>query len=271
MNTRQNLHTHTVYCDGKNTPEELVQAAMAKGHGSIGFSGHSHMFYSDYAGITQEKNDDYVREIRRLQKEYEGRFDIFLGLEVDMYSKIQPELYQYLIGSVHFLKIGEEYVGFDGRADKVRNVIDTWFGGDGEAFMREYFLQLAQLPQHGTFDIIGHFDLISKHVETTPLVAYDSDAYVKAGAAAAEALAPHIPLFEVNTGAMARGYRSMPYPSARLIKILRELGFGVIITSDCHQADKLNCGYELSRQLLAQCGYKERFILTKTGFIPVAL
>ena len=27
----QNLHTHTTFCDGKNTPEEMVQAAISLG------------------------------------------------------------------------------------------------------------------------------------------------------------------------------------------------------------------------------------------------
>ncbi len=35
-----NYHTHTTYCDGKNTPEEIVLCAIEKGFTSIGFSGH---------------------------------------------------------------------------------------------------------------------------------------------------------------------------------------------------------------------------------------
>ena len=37
----QNLHTHTTFCDGKNTPAEMAAAAFAAGLGAIGFSGHS--------------------------------------------------------------------------------------------------------------------------------------------------------------------------------------------------------------------------------------
>ena len=43
MNTLQNLHQHTTFCDGKNTPEEIVLEAIKKGFGAIGFSGHCHM------------------------------------------------------------------------------------------------------------------------------------------------------------------------------------------------------------------------------------
>ena len=35
-----NLHTHTVYCDGKNSVDEMVEAAINAGLDTIGFSGH---------------------------------------------------------------------------------------------------------------------------------------------------------------------------------------------------------------------------------------
>ena len=33
---RQDLHTHTTFCDGANTPEEMVQAALAQGLDCLG-------------------------------------------------------------------------------------------------------------------------------------------------------------------------------------------------------------------------------------------
>ena len=35
------IHVHTTYCDGKNSAEETVLAALEKNFVSIGFSGHS--------------------------------------------------------------------------------------------------------------------------------------------------------------------------------------------------------------------------------------
>jgi len=37
-----NYHTHSTFCDGKNTPEEIVLAAIDKGFDVIGLSGHGH-------------------------------------------------------------------------------------------------------------------------------------------------------------------------------------------------------------------------------------
>lgn len=63
----QNLHTHTVYCDGADTPEEMIVCDVEKGFDSIGFSGHSYMDYSDYID-GGDKTPEYKREILRLRK-----------------------------------------------------------------------------------------------------------------------------------------------------------------------------------------------------------
>ena len=36
-----NLHTHTTYCDGKESVESMIQAAIAKNFVRLGFSGTS--------------------------------------------------------------------------------------------------------------------------------------------------------------------------------------------------------------------------------------
>ena len=41
MNSRQNLHIHTIYADGNDTPEELIVEAIKRKFGSIGFSEHT--------------------------------------------------------------------------------------------------------------------------------------------------------------------------------------------------------------------------------------
>ena len=38
---KSNLHTHTTFCDGKNTPEDVVKEAMERGFDIIGFSAHA--------------------------------------------------------------------------------------------------------------------------------------------------------------------------------------------------------------------------------------
>ena len=81
MIKKQNLHTHSSYCDGKDTPEQMVLAAIEKGFDGIGFSGHSYMYYSNYVQMTPEKTEKYRAEIARLKEKYREKIDVFCGLE----------------------------------------------------------------------------------------------------------------------------------------------------------------------------------------------
>ena len=267
----QNLHTHTTYCDGVDTPEQMILSAMEKGFDSIGFSGHSYMFYSNYVQMTPEKTEKYKAEIAFLKEKYREKIDVFCGLEYDMYSAIDQSGYDYLIGSVHYLKIGNGYVGFDRSSDEVRRVINTYFDGNGMAYAQAYYQALAELPSYGKFDIVGHFDLICKHSDRVKFFDEDSSEYKNAVLEAADALRGRISFFEVNTGAIARGYRTAPYPTVFIIKELQRMGFGACITSDCHNAKHLDCGFNEATAILKACGFREKFILTERGFLGVPL
>ncbi len=271
MNTLQNLHQHTTFCDGADTPEETINEAISRGFGAIGFSGHSYMHYSEGHSMSIDGTEQYKKTIASLKAKYSGQIDVFCGLEFDMFSKIDLSGYDYIIGSVHYLKIGDEYVGFDRDAKAVKNVIDTYFGGNGIEYAKEYYRHFATLSDYGSFDILGHFDLITKHKEKADFFDCDSKEYRFAAVEAAEALAGKIKLFEINTGAISRGYRTTPYPDPFIIKEMKRLGYGAIISSDCHNKNFIDCNFCEAEELLLSCGYKEKYILTNNGFIPVGL
>ena len=63
---RQNLHTHTTFCDGADTPAEMAEAALRLGLDSLGFSGHS-PFPDDWA-TAEEDILRYREEVLRLRE-----------------------------------------------------------------------------------------------------------------------------------------------------------------------------------------------------------
>ena len=270
MNTLQNLHQHCTFCDGKDTPEEVVLEAIKKGFGAIGFSSHCYMPIVTYS-MTAESTPEYCKEINRLKEVYKDQIDVFLGLEYDHCCPIDPVGYDYLIGSLHNLYIDGEYRNFDGIPEKHKAMVTDYFGGDGLAFAKEYYRQLAQLPDRAPIDIIGHYDLITRYQDTQPLFDWDDKSYRNAAIECAEALAGRVPLFELNCGAVIRGTRTTPYPQDFITKELKRLGFGVVITTDCHQKHQMDAWMEEGKEFLRSCGYTERHILTKDGFIPVPL
>ncbi len=271
MNAFQNLHQHTTFCDGQNTAEEVVLTAIEKGFGGIGFSGHCYMPYAAYYSMSLESTKLYRQEIARLKEKYGDRIDIFCGLEFDLCCPERPEGYDYVIGSIHGLRFDGVDYEFDGVLAHFQKMIDDHFDGNGMAFAKEYYRQLAWLPDFADCDIIGHFDLITKHRDTINFFDTDTKEYRFAAIEAAEALAGRVPYFEVNTGAIARGYRTTPYPDPFLIKEMKRLGFGVVISSDCHQVHLMDCYFAEAAELLKSCGYREKHILTKEGFVPVPL
>lgn len=272
MGYKQCLHTHSVYCDGKDTLEQMVQTAIEKGFDSLGFSGHSYMdIYAQYS-MNAETAEKYKAEIAELKIKYADRIQLFCGLEKDNYTPLSTEGYDYLIGSVHVMDYHGELLFVDWTAERTRENIKKYFGGDGIAYAKHYFQAVADLPNHGGFDILGHFDIVTKFIEREPdLFDTKSDEYRTAAMEAAEALAGKVRFFEVNTGAIARGYRRTPYPEPFLIRHMKRLGFGAIISSDCHNREYLDCGYTDAKKLLWDAGYREHYVLTDDGFVPIPL
>lgn len=264
---KQNLHTHCTYCDGKDMPEEMILTAIDKGFDSIGFSSHSYMHWNGL-GLPPEKQGEYCDEIRDLAKKYRNQIDVFCGLEYDIFSDVDVYDFDYLIGSVHYMDFDGEICGFDRDVRAVRDYIKDHFGGNGMAFCREYYDLVSAMPDFGEFDIIGHFDLCVKLNQKIHFVDEGSPEYLSYAFDAISNLKGEIPFFELNTGCISRGYRSVPYPIPRILKEFKRQGFGAMITSDCHNSEFLDCYYNEAKDLLSSCGFREIYVLTDKGFIP---
>ena len=108
-----NYHTHTTFCDGKSTAEEVVRKAIELGMTELGFSGHSHTFFDHTYAMTRWGTKEYVATIRQLQEKYRDQIRIYLGVEQDYYSEEPTDEYEYIIGSVHYVKKDGCYLSVD--------------------------------------------------------------------------------------------------------------------------------------------------------------
>ncbi len=235
----QDLHTHTTYCDGKNTPEEMVLAAIEKGLSRIGFSGHCYTFFDERYCMSIPNVIKYMAEINVLKEKYRGKIEIRCGVEQDYYSNFSRMGFDYVIGSVHYVKVGEEYIPVDESAEILTAAAEKHFGGDIYALAEEYFRTVGDVLAKTGGDIIGHFDLISKFNEGGRMFDENHPRYVKAYTEAIDRLLPYEKPFEINTGAIARGYRTHPYPSKAQIKYIAENGGSFMLTGDTHAAENL--------------------------------
>ena len=104
-------------------------------------------------------------------------------------------------------------------------------------------------------DIIGHFDLITKFNEKRPRFDENEPRYRKAAIDAVDSLLTYCRPFEVNTGAISRGYRTTPYPSRGLLEYINARGGCVILSSDSHRADTLNFAFEDALDIVRSVGF----------------
>ncbi len=255
-----NYHTHTVLCDGKDTAEELVLEAIKKGFEVLGFSGHSPLNGEDWCLIPDTK--EYKETILKLKEKYKDKIEILCGIEQDYYSE-KEDGFDYIIGSVHCVKVGDKLIAVDDKAQIVIDAINEYFAGDSDAFAESYFRTVSKVAEKTGADIIGHFDLIEKFCEQESIFNPDSERYRKASEEAVKNLCRSGALFEINTGAMARGLRTAPYPSKRLLNLIRTYGGDIIINSDCHDKRYLDYGFDDALSLAKECGFERVAYLTQ--------
>ena len=237
--TYSNYHTHTTFCDGKNTPEELVESALELGCREIGFSGHSYTYFDESWCMSREGTEAYKECITRLKEKYKDRIKILLGIEQDLWSEESTEGYDFVIGGVHYIKHNSDFLPTDESAEMTKKIVEEYYSGDYMAMCEEYYENAALLYKRTRCDIIAHFDIITKFNEGDRLFDTSHPRYVNAAERALAVLCATPAKFEINTGAISRGYRSEAYPSISLIKKIKQRASSLILSSDCHAKENL--------------------------------
>ena len=257
-------HVHTPYCDGKTPAVEMAKQAWVLGFLALGFSSHAPQTFDPGYCIDPSREEEYKAEIRSLKQEYDGRMTIYLGVERDLLSCCSTDDYDYYIASFHyFTKPDGHHAPVDASPEKLKQYVDECCSGDGLDMARQYFSRLRDYVLASRAPIIGHYDLLRKNNAVLHLYDEDSAAYQRLALDCLRPLANTGSLLEVNTGAMARGYLSTPYPSPFLLKAWKEWGGEVIINSDCHDARFLTTGFSEAKALLISLGYDHAVRLGK--------
>ncbi len=244
MSKRFDLHTHTVYCDGRNTPDEMARAAIAQGLSCLGFSGHGYAPYDRDCCMTREGAAEYRAAVAAAREKYAGEVRIFCGVEQDYWSDEDTAPYEYVIGSVHYVKRDGLMLCVDNTPEIARAAVDEHFGGDWYALAEAYFETVADVVRKTRCDIIGHFDLVSKFNEKERFFDERHPRYVAAWQGALDALLPCGVPFEINTGAMSRAWRTQAYPNWEMIDCICARGGRFVLSSDSHSDQTLCFGFE---------------------------
>lgn len=283
MSILANYHTHSVFCDGNSTLEEVAKSAFDCGIKYLGFSSHSAYPATTGCEMHPENFQKYKATIEELKKQYSGKMEVFFGFEADYlpplswpdysyYKNFNPD---YLIGSVHFVwnhdvpQNGTMTV--DDETEKVKNGLENIFFGDGKKMVQTYFDHQRQMLKSCDFDIIGHIDLIRKRNAALKFFSETDSWYKNELQATAKEIAKAGVVVEINTGGMSRGAIDSPYPSLEFLKILKKLDVPILFSSDAHSSEHLVYGFDVAADLAKKAGYSERYYLTTTGWNKIAL
>ncbi len=266
---KTNYHTHTTFCDGKNTAEEMVNAAIKANFDILGFSSHSMYPFGSTWHLSPSNHDEYCDKINWLKETYRSQLEIYLGFEADFidgicnphfsnYREFSPD---YLIGAVHYVPGNTGYFEADGSFDEVRQKIDSVFKGNVKKAVQAYFAAEREMLKKGSFTFMAHPDLIRKQNslknEKGPLFHENESWYKKEISLTAKDIAQAGVCVEINTGGMARGYMDLPYPSAYFMEKLFEYKVPLTINSDSHSVKTLDYWFEEAVQYAKKTGYKE--------------
>ena len=271
LNIITNYHTHTVFCDGKDTAADMASAAFKNGVSILGFSSHAMYPFSSQWHIPAQGFEAYCTEISNLKKKYSGKMDILLGFEADYipgitmpsmstYKEFNPD---YLIGSVHYIGTPDGIFGIDDPTENVQQGISSLFHGDGKAVVCEYFSLQREMLRKGDFLIWGHPDVVRKRNGLLHFFDERDDWYRQELKETARAASKAGIIAEINTGAIARKTMDSVYPSAEFLSLLHEENVPITLSSDAHSKETILTAFDRATLAAKQAGYSEVMYINK--------
>ena len=270
-------HNHSNWSDGRQTLQEMLDAATRMGIGELGVSDHWVLHPKGTImkwAMPVDRLADYIEAIIVLKRDSKTRRgpEVRIGLEVDWYpvrpDSADPGLplrailehhpVDYLIGSVH------EVDGF---------MIDGSPGGWAPLSQdqinhihRRYWQNMRTLGEASLFDLVAHIDLAKKFAfyPTTDLRTEIGEALD------AIAAAPNKPVVELNTAGWHKPCAD-GYPTLEILRECRRREIPVTISADAHQSEHLLRDFDKAAARLAEAGYTHvaRFAGRERRFEPL--
>ncbi len=298
-----NLHTHSVYSDGKSQPREIVEEAIRQGLTTIGFSEHSPLPFDNTFSVKSADMPRYVAEIAQLKEEFKDKIDIYCALEADYLTGVSEpfavtkEKYylDYLIGGVHLVidpalrqaqgpakskviepvempAISADEIWFiDGPKWEVYDEgLQKFFDGDIHRAVCRFFEQSNEMIENEQFDIIAHFDKIKMH-NRDRYFHEDEPWYRKLALETLDLIRQKGLVMEINTRGIYKKRYNGFYPSPWLMEEAYKMGVPAIISADAHHFSEITLEFDAAEEALKRAGYRSVVNFKNGRFIEVGL
>ena len=257
------LHTHTVGFDGRDSVQAMVNRARDLGFKEIGISNHfivnpiirtTKMYpYAVKGGYSNIYSSSFEEALLRFEPHYHEiltlreqnpDMKILRGMEVDFfkneewlegfYKTIQILKPDYIIGSAHFV----EYNG------TLLNTHD-WKNADiktQDKLLAIYWTNVANAAASGLFTWMAHLDLPKK------VYLGLEDKWAEYENRAVESIAKSKTAIEMNTSGY-KPYCYEPYPSMRILEMVKKNKVPVLITDDAHETKNIGRHFDEAETL----------------------
>ena len=298
-----NLHTHSVYSDGKSQPREIVEEAIRQGLTTIGFSEHSPLPFDNTFSVKSADMPCYVAEIARLKAEFKDKIDIYCALEADYLTGISEpfavtkEKYHldYLIGGVHLVinpalrqaqgpaktkvvepvetpsSIADQIWFIDGpRWEVYDEGLQKFFDGDIRRAVCRFFDQSNEMIENEQFDIVAHFDKIKMH-NRDRYFHEDEPWYRKLALETLDLIRQKGLVMEINTRGIYKKRYNGFYPSPWLMEEAFKMGVPAIISADAHHFSEITLEFAAAEEALRRAGYRSVVNFKDGHFIEIGL
>jgi histidinol-phosphatase (PHP family) len=233
--------------------ERYRAAARERGIAELGVSEHVHRFEQaldvwDHPFWRTSATDDldayceFVREWTDLRLGIEA--DFVPGREDRMATLLDARAWDYVVGSVHFLREA---------AVDMRGDWDIWRSGDPDKVWGRYFETLGEAARTGMFDILAHPDLVKVWGNEAPRPEGDLRRFYEL---AIDGIAESGVAIEVSTAGLRKPVGEI-YPAPGFLELCLEAGNPVALSSDAHVPEHLGHEYERAVDWLGGLGVIE--------------
>jgi histidinol-phosphatase (PHP family) len=201
-----------------------------------------HPFWQQYAHDDLDAYCTFVREQTDLRLGIEA--DFVPGAEDRMANLLEAREFDYVIGSVHFIREGAVDMDEYGVWEKGRSAEEVW---------RRYFQTIGESAASGLFDVLAHPDLVKYWGRERPLPEGDLRRYYEL---AIDGIAQSGIAVEVSTAGLRKRAGEI-YPAPAFLQMCLEAGAPIALSSDAHRPQDVGADYEQALDLLERLGVSE--------------
>jgi histidinol-phosphatase (PHP family) len=268
---------HSFHGDGEGQVIAIAKAAANKDFAAFGFTEHFDRPPSNQFLLPGEEDfllgrgawtAPYVEAVQTAQHEMESSLPIRLGTEIEYIREseewtrqaVSQWPFEYLVGSVHYLRYGDQDICIDCNRGRVDEAIRR--AGSAEQLQLDYYQHVLELLEWKLVQIVGHLDLIKIHLtpderDTTPMVRSKIEEVLDAIKANGVAI-------DVNAAGL-RKPSSQIYPAPWILEEAARREIPVTLGDDSHSPEQVGWGLDNAVAAVARAGYDSIHVVSAEG------